>query len=393
MKPNLLHSLKLVKSYVSSENVLDYHKLGHEVDLNRAILAGMEKLWQKVWAALEGGQIEALWVTTPENVRYLSKFTSPEDARVLLYKGEATLFTDSRYTVQAEQESTLPSFIWRQGDEWKTELKKRLEGVRVGFEASNLTVEKLEELRSLEGTMWTSSLGLLEGLRAVKTLEEVAQIRAACALTDKVLAEVVPMLVPGVREVDIALELEFRMRRAGAEGAAFNTIVASGLRSSMPHGRASAKVLEVGDLVTIDLGAKLGGYHSDMTRAYPVGEVSAELKKLYRAVKQAKKLALEAASPGMGCRALDAVTRDYLKSEGFETEFAHSLGHGVGLAVHETPRLSFRSEESEILEVGNVVTLEPGLYVPGLGGVRLEDLVVITETGCEVLTKSAEVDL
>lgn len=365
--------------------------------MDHAILAGMEKLGQKVWAALEHGSLEApleaLWVTTPENVRYLSGFTSPEDARVLLHGGEATLFTDSRYTVQAEQESTLPTFIWRQGDEWKTELKRRLEGVRVGFEALSLTVEKLEELQTFEKIEWTSTVGILESLRAVKTAQEVAKIRAACALTDQVLAEVVPMLVPGVREVDIALELEFRMRRAGAEGAAFDTIVASGLRSSMPHGRASAKVLEAGDLVTIDLGAKLGGYHSDMTRAYPVGEVNLELKKLYRAVKQAKKLALEAAKPGMGCRALDAVARDYLKGEGFEAEFAHSLGHGVGLAVHEAPRLSFRSEESELLEVGNVVTLEPGLYLPGVGGVRLEDLVVITERGCEVLTHSAELDL
>jgi len=361
--------------------------------LARDILAGMEKLGQKVWAALEQAQIEALWVTTPENVRYLSGFTAPEDARVLLHSGEATLFTDRRYTVQAEQESTLPTFIWRQSDEWKTELKARLEGVRVGFEALSLTVEKLEELQKMGGMSWTSSVGVLERLRAVKSAEELARIRAACALTDSVLAEVVPMLVPGVREVDIALELEFRMRRAGAEGAAFDTIVASGLRSSMPHGRASAKLLEAGDLVTVDLGAKLGGYHSDMTRAYPVGEVNAELKKLYRAVKQAKTLALEAARPGMGCRALDAVARDYLKSEGFEAEFAHSLGHGVGLAVHEAPRLSFRSEESEILEVGNVATLEPGLYVPGLGGVRLEDLVLIVEGGCEVLTHSAEVVL
>jgi len=353
----------------------------------------MEKLWQKVWAALEQAQIEALWVTTPENVRYLSGFTAPEDARVLLLRGEATLFTDTRYTVQAEQESTLPSFVWRQGDEWKAELKTRLEGVRVGFEASSLTVEKLEALQKIGGIVWTSSLGLIEGLRAIKSNEEVAQIRAACALTDQVLAEVVPMLVPGARELDIALELEFRMRRAGADSAAFDIIVASGLRSSMPHGRASAKLLEMGDLVTIDLGAKLGGYHSDMTRAYPVGEVSAELTKLYRTVKQAKRLALEAARPGMGNRALDAVARDYLKSERFETEFAHSLGHGVGLAIHEAPRLSFRSAENEALEVGNVVTLEPGLYLPGVGGVRLEDLVVITEGGCEVLTRSAEVDL
>ncbi len=348
---------------------------------------------QKVWATLEGGQLEALWVTTPENVRYLSGFTSPQDARVLLRGGEATLFTDSRYTVQAEQESTLPTFIWRQEDEWKAELKKRLEGARVGFEASNLTVAALEGLQKIEGVTWTSSVGILERLRAVKSAEEIEQIRAACALTDTVLAEVVPMLVPGVREVDIALELEFRMRRAGAEDAAFEFIVASGLRSSMPHGRASDKALEHGDLVTIDLGARVGGYHSDMTRAYPVGELSADLKQLYRAVKQAKRLALEATGPGVGCRALDAVARDYLKSQGFKAEFAHSLGHGVGLAVHESPRLSFRSEESEVLAVGNVVTLEPGLYLPELGGVRLEDLVVITEDGCEVLTKAQEVDL
>ena len=313
---------------------------------------------EKVWAALETAQLDSLWVTTPENVRYLSGFTAPEDARVLLQAGSATLFTDSRYIVQAEEESPLPAFIWRQGDEWKAELKRRLEGVMVGFEASNLTVAALEELKELGGLNWTSSKGTLEAVRRVKTPDEVS-----------------------------------KMRRAGADGAAFEIIVASGPRSAMPHGTASSRQLESGDLVTIDLGAKLGGYHSDMTRAYPVGEVSTELKRLYRAVKEAKRQALESARAGVGCKALDAVARDYLTLEGYGQAFAHSLGHGVGLAVHEAPRLSFRSPDDEVLELGNVVTLEPGVYLPGVGGVRLEDMVLILETGCEVLTGSAEVDL
>ena len=348
---------------------------------------------EKVWAALETAQLDSLWVTTPENVRYLSGFTAPEDARVLLQAGSATLFTDSRYIVQAEEESPLPAFIWRQGDEWKAELKRRLEGVMVGFEASNLTVAALEELKELGGLNWTSSKGTLEAVRRVKTPDEVSKMRRAAQLTDAVLAEVLPMLVPGTCEKDVALELEFRMRRAGADGAAFEIIVASGPRSAMPHGTASSRQLEDGDLVTIDLGAKLEGYHSDMTRAYPVGEVSTELKRLYRAVKEAKRQALESARAGVGCKALDAVARDYLTLEGYGQAFAHSLGHGVGLAVHEAPRLSFRSPDDEVLELGNVVTLEPGVYLPGVGGVRLEDMVLILETGCEVLTGSAEVDL
>jgi Xaa-Pro aminopeptidase len=239
--------------------------------------------------------------------------------------------------------------------------------------------------KGLEASSLTATKDLIEPLRAIKTPEEIAAIQKAARIADRALESVLP-LKAGVREVDVALELEFAMRRMGAEAAGFEIIVASGERSAMPHGLASARELQNGDLVTVDWGALVDGYHSDCTRAFPIGEISSKLKEMYNAVLEANLLALAQIKAGAGCKMLDSVARDHLKTQGYEAEFAHSLGHGVGLAIHEAPRLSFRAEDNEILEVGNVVTVEPGVYIEGFGGVRIEDLVVVTENGCEVLT-------
>lgn len=348
---------------------------------------------QNLSSQLETLNLDALWVTTPANVRYLSGFTAPEDASVLFTPHGGGVFTDTRYTLQVEQESRFPSFIFKKRGEIKAELERTLAGKRVGFEKKHMTVAQLEELESIAGITWVATDGLVEKLRLIKTPAEIALIRAAQTIAQNALEATLPRLKAGVEEREIALELEFQMRRMGAEASAFEIIVASGLRSAMPHGNASSKPLEEGDLVTIDMGARFEGYHSDMTRAYPIGELRPELLKMYRAVQTAKRLAFESTRVGMGCKALDAVARDYLATQGYSEAFAHSLGHGVGLQIHEGPSLSSKLEEEMYLEAGMVITLEPGVYVAGLGGVRLEDLVLVTQTGAEKLSTAMEVEL
>ncbi|WP_425486277.1 M24 family metallopeptidase [Deinobacterium chartae] len=339
---------------------------------------------QKLLSTLSGAQLDALWVTKPENVRYLSGFTTPKDGRVLITPERSILYTDARYTVQAQEESALEVVIAR-GPEVLAHAAEVVRGKRVGFEAEHLSVAALEDLSALEASL-VPTRGLVEILRRIKTPEEIAKIRRAQELADNALQAVLPQLRAGVREIDIALELEYHLRRAGASGPSFDFIVAGGPRSAMPHGVASERVLQDGDLVTIDMGAVWDGYHSDMTRAYPVGEIREQLRGFYRAVKAALEAAVAQVRPGVSCPELDAVARGVLAEHGLAEYFAHSLGHGVGLAIHEAPSLSALSQD--VLEAGMVITVEPGVYLPGVGGVRLEHLLVVTESGHEVLSAS-----
>lgn len=335
--------------------------------------------------------LDALWVTSPENVRYLSGFSSPKDGTVLLHRDGLLLYTDSRYIDQAKEECSIPQHIARDA-EVLAHARPLLEGKVVGFEADALTVKKLQALDALQASQLVPTVGLLEGTRAIKTPEEVEKIRKAQHIADEGLKHVLPMLKPGIREIDVALELELFMRKNGAEDRSFDIIVAGGHRSAMPHGTASERPLEDGDLVTIDWGATFQGYHSDCTRAFPVGEVSTQLKELYRHTRTALNLALEAVRPGVMTCDLDHIARGYLDNVGLGQHFLHSLGHGVGLAVHELPRMfKFRPEMSQYnvpLQAGMIITIEPGLYISGVGGVRLEELVLVTESGAEVLSRA-----
>jgi Xaa-Pro aminopeptidase len=328
--------------------------------------------------------LDALLVTQPENVRYLSGFTSPKDGWVAVWREEATLVTDPRYTVQAQQESRIPHRIAPR--ERSAEVMAELLRGRVGFEANHLVFGKLQTLREQVPAEWVPTSDLVERLRLKKTPEELERIRAAARLADEGYAHILPLLKPGVSEADIALELEFFLRKHGSEGVAFEIIVASGERGAMPHGVASSKKLRPGELVTLDFGAVVGGYHSDMTRTVALGEVSRELREVYEAVLEAQQAALEAVRPGRTGQQLDAIARQVLQARGYGEYFAHGLGHGVGLAIHEGPRLSKLSED--VLEAGMVLTIEPGVYIPGVGGCRIEDLVLVTETGYEVLSHS-----
>ena len=330
---------------------------------------------------LEPLGLDALLVTRPENVRYLSGFPHPEDAQVLVTGEGAFLLTDPRYP-EAERESRIPAKVLKR--EEREALLKTLKG-RVGFEAEHLPYAALERLRELVPAEWVPTKGVVEKLRLRKTPEEVERIRKAQALAEEALAHVLPLLRPGVEEREIALEVEFFLKRRGAEGAAFPPIVASGERGALPHARASEKRLKAGELVTLDLGARLEGYHSDMTRTFALGRPKEELRRAYKAVEEAMEAALAALAPGKTGKEVDAVARKALEAHGLDRYFVHSLGHGVGLAVHEGPSLSPYGEE--VLEPGMVVTVEPGVYLPGLGGVRLEELVLLTESGVELLSR------
>ncbi len=327
---------------------------------------------------------EALLVTHPANVRYLSGFRAPEDGRVLVTYKDAVLITDGRYTAQAEEESRLPVEIF--GDSWTEHLAVKLEGRSAAFEAEHVTYALFETLQEkLKGTLRPTE-GLVAELRLVKTPDEIDLLRQAAKLTDDAFAHILGFIRAGRSEVEVALELERFMRAAGAEGAAFEIIVASGYRSAMPHGTASSKTIETGELVTLDFGAKVEGYHADMTRTVAVGELTDAHTQLYAAVLRAQEAAVQALAPGKTGKEMDAVARDSLTEDGLGEYFSHSLGHGVGLEIHEGPRLSKLSEG--ILKPGMSVTIEPGAYIPGDAGVRIEDLAVLTETGFELLSHS-----
>jgi len=332
-------------------------------------------------ALLEPLELDALYITRPENVRYLTGFPHPEDAQVLIAPEGAFLLTDPRYP-EAERESRIPARVLKR--EEREALFQDLRG-RVGFEAEHLPYAALERLRELSPAEWVPTKGVIERLRLKKSPEEVARIRQAQALAERALERALALLRPGVEEREVALEIEFFLRKEGAEGVAFPPIVASGARGALPHARASEKRLEPGELITLDLGAKVAGYHSDMTRTVALGKPSPEMRRVYEAVQEALEVALQGLKPGRTGKEVDALAREALGRHGLDRYFVHSLGHGVGLAVHEGPGLSPYTEE--VLEPGMVVTVEPGVYLPGVGGVRIEELVLITEDGIELLSR------
>jgi Xaa-Pro aminopeptidase len=328
----------------------------------------------------------AVVVTGECNRRYLTGFTGSSGAAVVSAT-RAVLVTDFRYLTQAKAEC--PGWeIVRQGPVLLDTVAEVVVGFgeeRVGFERDHATFALYEDLSSrLKGFELIPVAGLVDSVREIKEEEEIDAIREAALLTDRALGEILPFIKPGVSEMDIALELEYRMRKLGADGVAFPAIVASGPRSALPHGRASKKRLAPGELVTVDTGAVVGGYCSDLTRTFALGPVMGEQEKVYRLVLEAQLAALEACRPGRAGKEIDQVARDVISARGHGDHFGHGLGHGVGLAVHEGPRLSPTSDQ--VIEAGHVVTVEPGVYIEGWGGVRIEDLVAVRADGVEILS-------
>lgn len=330
--------------------------------------------------------LDALLLWSLPNIRYATGFTGTDGA-VLVTPQKVFFLTDSRYKAQAEQQ-VRASVIheYKVKIDGVVSLAEQLDCRRVGFESEAVSVASFEKLRrqSTEGLAWVALDSSLTRLRGHKDAQELALLENAARLHNEALEEVLPRIRPGVSERDIAFALEVVLRQSGGEDRAFDFIVASGERGALPHGTASDKVLAPGELVTIDFGTRVGGYYSDETVTIALGDVDRKLRRIYDCVLTAHDRAIAEIRPGVSLKDLDAVAREHIASGGYGDFFGHGLGHGVGLQVHEFPTVSPRSQDRA--EEGMVFTVEPGIYVPGLGGVRIEDMVVVTAEGCRRLT-------
>lgn len=333
--------------------------------------------------------LTAVIVSKQENIHYFSGFRG-DSTLLYITAGEQFLLTDSRYTEQAAEQA--PSFVVL---EQKEGLFRRLNELikaeslhgSVGFEGGSLTFNEYQQIAAdqLEKLQTVS----LDKLRVIKEAEEIGYIKKAAEIADKAFDDIVKYIKPGMSENEVAFRLETVMRSLGSERPAFTTIVASGKRGSLPHGIATEKLIVAGEFVTMDYGAVFKGYHSDMTRTIAVGQVDEEHKRIYDAVLQAQLIGVDNVKPGVSGRSVDEKVRAYLQKHGIEQYFTHGLGHSLGLEIHEEPRLS-RLSTCEALKPGMLVTVEPGVYIPGRLGLRIEDTVLVTEVGHEILTRSSK---
>ncbi|HEV7937436.1 MAG TPA: Xaa-Pro peptidase family protein [Solirubrobacteraceae bacterium] len=346
-------------------------------------------------SALREQGVDRLLVSAPVNVRYLCGYTG-SNGLLLVDSGERTehrFFTDFRYVTQAAEQ--LPGEIEREiapGELLEVAARALGEGgatgtQTLGFDDASLTVKQHARLRELLAAGWelVPCSGIVERLREVKDEQEIERIRAASKLADQALSETLEAGLLGRTEREVAIDLELRMRRLGAQAPSFPSIVASGEHGALPHAEPRDVEIAAGVLVTIDWGAYLDGYCSDCTRTYATGKLSADAVEVYETVLSAQEAGLQAVRAGISGREVDEIARTIIDSAGHSEHFGHGLGHGVGMEIHEAPRLS-RTASEEPLRAGNIVTVEPGVYVPGSLGVRIEDLVLIGEAGSERLT-------
>jgi Xaa-Pro aminopeptidase len=334
-------------------------------------------------------KLDCLVVTSAANWYYLTGFTG-ESGALLIGEAGTTLLTDGRFMVQASEETHGVRIEKQQGPLFKglgDYLKKTRVGA-TGCDPDSVTLADWAVLRKAAGAKWrgVEAGGIVERLRMRKDVAELAVMRRAAVLAGEVLDSVLQLLRAGVRENEIAAEIEYQMRKRGADGPSFETIVASGRRAALPHARPTGKRLRKNELVVLDLGAILGHYCSDMTRTVHIGRASQRVRGWYRAVQEAQEAGVAAVKAGVTCGDVDAAARGVLGKHGLETLFVHSTGHGLGLEVHEEPRVARGSATR--LEIGNVITIEPGVYVEGVGGIRIEDDVAVSAGGSEVLTRA-----
>ena len=349
------------------------------------ISALRERMAQRGW--------RAFLVAHSANVRYLCGFTGSNGA-LLVEPSSVTLFTDGRYVLQAKQEtSEVRSRVVIPKTPLLAAAGARLRACgphRAAIEADVLTLAQGAVLRKAAGpkVRLTPTSGEVLNLRAIKQESEVTAIRAAAKLICEVFEAILPKIRPGIRENQLAAEIEYEMRRCGASGPSFETIVASGPRAALPHARPTTRALRRGELVILDMGAILGGYCSDLTRTVYLGKAPGKVRGWHAAVWGAHRAARAALMPGVECGLIDHAARESLRRARLERYFIHSTGHGIGLEIHENPRLA--KGQTTKLAAGNVVTIEPGIYIEGVGGIRIEDDVLVTPQGPEVLTKMCE---
>lgn len=340
--------------------------------------------------AMQERELEAILITSGINRRYVTGFTGSA-GYVLVTAEQAYLLTDFRYMTQAPEQATAFTVVEHKPNVAET-VKELLSswGVgKLGFEQEHVSFSRYatykEQLAPIE---LVPVSGLIEGIRNFKDADEIALIQKATEIADKTYEHILGYIKPGVTEKELELEMEFFMRRLGASGPSFETIVASGVRSALPHGTASEKPVGRDEFITFDFGALYNGYVSDLTRTVFVGTPSDKHREIYNIVLESQLHTLENLKPGLTGKQADALSRDIISSHGYGDAYGHSAGHGIGLEVHEDIRLSKMSDM--VLKPGMVVTVEPGIYIPGFGGVRIEDDVLITETGITVLTHSSK---
>jgi len=340
----------------------------------------------KIQPKLQDLDLDALLFLDIKNIRYLTGFTG-SDGALMIGEKQRLLLVDGRYTNQAKKEAAGVEVV---------EYREKIDGIEavlsdsrlksVGFESTAMNVNTYLKLKEkLKAIALNPISDEIDAIRAVKDEEEIACIRKAAEISYQALAAVCNLIKPGVREKDIAIELEFRIRKCGAELVSFPTIVATGANSAQPHAAPGSREIENGDIVMIDYGAVYCGYHSDETCTFVIGRADKKQKEVYSLVKKAHDRALEAIKTGTPCREIDRIARSCIEDGNLGKFFTHGTGHGVGLDVHEAPRIADKSVN--ILEEGMVVTIEPGVYIPDHWGIRIEDMVLVKEEGPEVLTK------
>ncbi|ASL66648.1 MULTISPECIES: M24 family metallopeptidase [Bacillus] len=331
--------------------------------------------------------IDGLLITKKENRQYATNFTGSAGV-VLIAAHKAIFITDFRYVDQAKTEIKAAEIIMHKGnlEEEVANQVSKLKIQKLGIEDNNMTLQQFKKLQKYIHTEMVPVCEIIEDIRLIKDTSEIETMKIAATIADEAFHHIVTFLKPGISETDVRDELEFFMRKKGATSSSFQIIVASGVRSSLPHGVASNKIIERGDIVTLDFGALYDGYCSDITRTVAIGEPSEEFQKIYNVVREALKRGTEAIKPGETAKSIDDITRNYITEHGYGQYFGHSTGHGLGLEIHEPLRLS--QESKATLQEGMVVTVEPGIYIPNWGGCRIEDDIVITKDGYDVITKS-----
>lgn len=347
---------------------------------------GYKRRKNKIKKILSSLNLDAIIFSNLENIRYLCGFTG-SDCLLFLTQKDTFFLTDSRYWTQAEQEVSDAKIL---------KYKKKIDAIcslildlsikTIGFESNSITFYFYDLLlKNVEGNIKLIPLeDEIKNLRAIKDENELNLIKTSINISSKAFEHVLGMIKEGVLEKDIAIEMEFYMKRNGAQAIGFDIIVASGKRSSLPHGKASNKPIEKGDLIVIDFGARFDGYYSDQTRTIILGKATDEHKKIYNLVKETLNRTIEYIRPGISIFKLDEIARNHIRSYGYGDYFGHGLGHGIGLSIHEDPQINW--ENKDFLKKGVVFTVEPGIYIPEWGGIRIEDMVVVTKNGFELLT-------
>ena len=350
---------------------------------------------RKLQEHLATTRFDALLISHLPNIRYLCGFTGSAGL-LLVEESGSVFFTDVRYDTQAHEEVKVAKVVIARKSvlaalgEFLSVRRKRARSCTLGIEAEHFTIAEKKRLAKVKpsGIALKDAPSIVERARMVKDSDELQLIRAAVGLGAKLFERALEVLRPGVKEVEVAAEMELAARRGGAEEMSFPTIIASGARSALPHGRASGQAIAPGGFVVCDFGVILSGYCSDQTRTVWVGPIPEDARRAYEAVREAQQAASDAVRPGVPTGEIDAAARKVLRKAGLARYFTHSTGHGVGLEIHEVPRVA--DGQREILQPGMVITIEPGVYFPGKWGVRIEDMVAVTAGGCEVLTPTSK---